>query len=220
MTGHLYGGEANNDFILTGGLHVNEPVCFMPGTDIATAAGDRAVEDLAIGDLVLTSDGLEAPVLWIGRQTVSTRFGDPLRTLPIRVKAGALGDNMPVRDLLVSPGHALLVDDILVQAGALVNSTSIVRESDVPEIFTYYHVELEDHALILAEGVPAATFLDNVDRVAFDNWEEHQRLYPEGRAVQEMDTPRAQSARQVPTAIRQSLAMRAAEIGEPILQAA
>jgi hypothetical protein len=121
-----------------------------------------AVETLAIGDLLLTGDGRVAPVLWIGRQTVATRFADPLRTLPIRVKAGALRDSLPARDLLVSPGHAPFVGTILIHAGALVNGTTITRESDVPEKFTYYHIELEDHALILAEKVPAETFVDNV----------------------------------------------------------
>ncbi|UFW43409.1 Hint domain-containing protein [Bradyrhizobium sp. WSM471] len=84
-------------------------------------SGEVAVESLKRGDMVLCSDGQIMPISWIGRQTVSTVFGDKERALPIRVKAGALGPNMPWRDLLVSPDHALLVDDVLIQAGALVN---------------------------------------------------------------------------------------------------
>jgi Hint domain len=53
---------------------------------------------------------------------------------------------------------------------ALVNGVSIVRERNVPERLTYYHVELDDHSLLLAENTPAETFVDNVDRLAFDNW--------------------------------------------------
>jgi hypothetical protein len=53
------------------------------------------------------------------------------------------------------------------------NGTSIVRETDVPEVFTYYHVEVDDHSLILAENTPSETFVDNVDRLNFDNWAEH-----------------------------------------------
>jgi hypothetical protein len=182
-------------------------ICFMPGTAIATPTGAVAVETLSIGDLVLTSDGRAAPVRWIGRQTVSTLFADETR-LPVRITAGALGDNLPVRDLLVSNDHALLVEGVLVQAGALINGSTIVRERNVPPVFTYYHVELDDHSLILAENVPAETFVDNVERYAFDNWAEHQALYPNGRSVAEMDLPRVKAHRQLPLAVRRLIASR------------
>jgi hypothetical protein len=80
----------------------------------------------------------------------------------------------------------------------------------VPETFTYYHVELNDHSLILAENTPAETFVDNVDRLAFDNWREHEALYPDGEQIVEMMSPRAKAHRQVPRAIRERLSMRAA----------
>jgi hypothetical protein len=185
-------------------------VCFMPGTRILTPAGEVAVEALKRGDLVTTADGQSKPIRWVGRQTVSRLFADPLRVLPIRITQGALGDNMPSRDLLVSPDHALLVDGALIQAGALVNGTSIVRETKVPERFTYYHVELADHSLILADNTPAETFIDNVDRMAFDNWDEHEAL-PDAGDMQlvEMSYPRAKASRQVPRATRDRLARRA-----------
>jgi hypothetical protein len=185
-------------------------ICFMAGTLIATPAGPVRVEDLAVGDLVVTASGDAAPVRWIGRQTVSRVFANPARVLPVRIKAGALADNLPERDLLVSPCHSLLLDDILVQASALLNDTTIVRETNVPATFVYYHVELDDHALILAEGVPAETFVDNVDRLAFDNWDEHLRIYPEGHAVAELPFPRAASARQLPASIVARVAAREA----------
>jgi len=194
--------------------------CFMPGTLVATPDGERAVETLAIGDLVLTHDGRTAPIRWIGRNTVSLVFSDKLRTLPIRVIAGALGENVPARDLLVSPDHALLVGRVLVQAGALVNDTTIMRETNVPSTFVYYHVELADHALILAEGAPAETFIDNVDRMAFDNWEEHERLYGTAPGLVEMDLPRAKAHRQVPAAVREFIAARAEAIAGELSVAA
>jgi len=179
--------------------------CFMPGTRICTPTGEIAVEMLKRGDMIVTADRRSVPVSWIGRQTISARFADPVRVLPIRIKGGALGDNVPSRDLLLSPDHAILIGDILVQAGALVNDISIVRETSGPKTFTYYHVELDDHSLVLAENTPAETFIDNVDRLAFDNWEEHLALYPEGKPIVEMPYPRAKAQRQVPRAIREQL---------------
>ncbi len=185
------------------------PHCFMAGTMIATPAGTAAVETLKHGDLVILQDGDVAPVTWLGRQTVSTLFADKLRVLPIRIKAGALAEGLPGRDLLLSPCHAVLLDDVLVQAGALVNGVSIIRETQVPDTFTYYHVEVANHALVLAEGVPAETFVDNVDRLAFDNWAEHEALCGPAVAIPEMSHPRAKSYRQVPPALRNALQARA-----------
>jgi len=199
----------------SGGTYVflSDTVCFMPGTRILTPAGEVAVEALKAGDVVTTAEGESMPIRWLGRQTVSRLFADPLRVLPIRITQGALGDNMPSRDLLVSPDHALLTDGALIQAGALVNDTSIVRETKVPERFTYYHVELADHSLIVAENTPAETFIDNIDRMAFDNWDEHDAL-PDAGDMQlvEMGYARAKACRQVPRATRDRLARRAAAL--------
>ena len=222
ITNSAYNGNLNNGH---GELkHVDAggsvPICFMAGTSVATPDGGIAVEQLSIGQLVKTVDGRSAPVRWIGRQTVSRLFTDELR-LPVCIRAHAIDENVPCRDLLVSPGHALLVDGVLAQAGTLVNGVSIVRERDVPATFTYYHVELDDHSLILAENVPAETFVDHVDRTNFDNWDEYEALYPEGRNVPEMEYPRAKAYRQVPRAIRERLAARAqALFGESVVDAA
>ena len=188
-------------------------ICFMAGTLIRTPDGEVAVETLKRGDLVVTADGRTEPVTWLGRQTVSRLFADPLRVLPIRIKTGALADNVPSRDLLLSPDHAVLVDGALIQASALVNGTSIVRQTDTKTTFTYYHVEVDDHSLILAENTPAETFIDNIDRMNFDNWAEHLALYPEGKQIEEMPYPRAKAHRQVPVAIRVKLGERAQVIG-------
>jgi Hint domain/Bacterial Ig-like domain/Right handed beta helix region len=193
-------------------ISLTAPTCYMRGTLIATPTGDVPIEELSIGDPVLTLSGDAKPIKWIGRRTVSTQFADPLRALPIRIKANALSINVPSRDLLLSPDHALFIDGVLVHAGALVNASSIVRETDVPARFTYYHVELDDHALIVAENTPAESFIDNVDYVLFDNWQEYVTLYPQGRSIIEMPYPRAKAYRQVPRTIRERLAARAAVI--------
>ena len=186
------------------------PPCFCAGTEIETAVGPVAVEALRIGDIVITNEGKTAPVRWIGRRAVAPHFMDPLKFMPIRIKAGALAEGVPARDLLLSPDHAVLVDGVLAQAGALVNGSSIVRETTAPESFTYYHIELADHALILAEGAAAETFVDNVDRMGFDNWAEYQALVQDQTPVVEMDLPRAKAHRQVPAGIRAMLSTRAA----------
>jgi hypothetical protein len=188
------------------------PACFLAGTAVRTPSGDVLVETLKIGDTITLNDGRTAPVFWVGVRTVCMVFADVLRCLPIRIKAHALGANLPSRDLLLSSDHAVLVDGLLIQAGALVNGVSIVREHHVPTEFRYFHVEVEDHSLLLAENVPAETFVDNVDRMAFDNWAEHQALYPDAPAIEEMEYPRAKAHRQVPPAIRNHLSARAAAL--------
>ncbi|MDR6953266.1 hypothetical protein J2X65_002627 [Ancylobacter sp. 3268] len=193
------------------------PMCFLTGTHIATPEGERLVEDLVIGDLVLTAAGETRPVRWIGRQTMHRQFGEPARVWPIQIAAGALDDNLPRYDLFVSPDHALLIDGLLVQAGALVNGTSVTRHRPAEVRFTYYHIELEDHALVLAEGVPAETFVDNMARRRFDNYAEFEALYGEPKqTIAEMDLPRVKSARQLPVSIRKRIALRASEIGASV----
>jgi Hint domain len=177
-------------------------LCFYAGVKIATPAGEVAVEDLHDGDMVLTANGSAHPIVWLGKSHISTRFADPLRFLPIRITASALGDGLPVRDLLVSPCHAIYLDGILVQAGALVNDTTILRETAVPENFIYYHVELAHHALLIADGALTESFVDNVDRMNFHNWAD--RTVP-AEPIAEMDLPRAKAARQVPQSIRRRL---------------
>jgi len=209
----IAGNYSASEFQLTEGNGVDtittDATCFMAGTLIRTPKGDVPVERLSCGDAVVGTDGRVRAATWVGRQTIATRFADPLRVLPIRIRSGALAENVPSRDLLLSPDHAILVEGTLVHAGALVNGTSILRETAVPKIFVYYHVEVDDHALILAEGAPAETFVDNVDRLNFDNWAEHVALFPEGRTIEELPYPRAKAARQVPVHARVKLAERA-----------
>jgi len=210
----LEGSYAQSGFVLAenGSLdqitYNSDLACFCAGTRIATANGEVAVEDLRIGDRLLTLEGSFEPVVWIGRSTVSRRFADPVRNLPVRIRAGALGENTPCRDLLLSPDHAVFLDGLLVHAGALINGASIVRETAVAETFVYYHVELGAHAVILADNAPAETFVDTVDRMSFDNWAEHEKLYPNGATMDELPYPRVKAARQAPARLRAALSAR------------
>lgn len=181
-------------------------ICFLSGTTIATTTGDRTVEALAPGDMVLTADGGAKEVRWVGRSTHARAFADPARAYPIRIKQGALGENLPARDLLVSPGHAVLVRGVLVQAAALVNGVSVVRETPATDMFTYYHVELDSHELLFAEGVPAESFLMGGEHMVFDNIAER----PANLGLPaEMPYPRVKAPRQLPASIRALLAERA-----------
>ena len=184
--------------------------CFLPGSQIATPAGEVSVECLTIGDPVLTVDGRSVPVKWIGRQTVSTRFGPAERLMPVRFAAGALGQSLPHADLTVTADHGMLVEGVICHAGALVNGGTITRVplAQMGKTYTVYHVETENHEIILANGAPAETFIDNAGRRAFDNYAEFEALYGEVPEMQELPYPRAMSARQVPDRIRATLARR------------
>lgn len=183
-------------------------LCFYPGTALADMYGTKTVETIAAGDYLMTTNGAKR-VRWVGQNHIHTGFADPLRSLPICIRQGALGGGLPVRDLRLSPDHAICIDGILVQASALVNGRSIFRDYDVPEQFTYYHVELETHELLVAEGVAAESFVDNVDRMNFHNWDE--RADP-ATPIMEMDLPRAKSFRQLPAAIRRQLELNEAAV--------
>ena len=190
--------------------------CFLTGTRILTDKGEVAVETLQIGDLVQTAERTLEPIKWIGRQTREPQqVRNPLRSHPIHIKAGALGNGLPHRDLFVSPDHALLFEGLLINAGALVNGTSIVK-TEPTETFTYFHVELDKHALLVAEGTAAESYLpQKEDRLVYDNGAEYEALYPHGSKIilWPLDYPRISSAVTVPRYIRKQLNQIAAELG-------
>ena len=165
---YTFSGQSSA-FNPTGGSTSDPTVCFATGTRIRTLSGDVYVEDLRIGDLVVTSSGLPSPVVWLGHRTIDCR-NHPRRAevLPIRVTSHAFGESLPLRHLFVSPGHSICVDacgEVLIPAGSLVNGTTIVQV-DV-EMVTYWHVELDKHEIILAEGLPCESYLEMGNRNFF-----------------------------------------------------
>ena len=101
----------------------------------------------------------------------------------------------------------MLVDGALCEAGALVNGTTIIRVplSEFGRSYTVYHVETEAHEIILANGAPAETYVDNVSRRAFDNFSEFEELYGDQPEMRELSYPRASNARHLPSRIRSRL---------------
>jgi hypothetical protein len=153
--------------------------CFLKGTNIRSAEGDRRVEDLSLGDLLPTVFGGICPIQWIGRYSI--KKSDPTRAwvkrvLPVRVARSALGLDVPCADLYVTKEHALLIDGVLVTAGSLINGTTITIY-DPPELdeLEFFHIKLERHNAIYAEGAPCETMI-NVELSAV-NFAEYLRYY-------------------------------------------
>jgi Hint domain len=144
------------------------PVCFAIGTRISTEAGEVAVEDLRVGDLVRLADGGLMGIAWIGRRAIDCRAEEhPDVVWPIRIAPDAFGPGQPHWPLFLSPDHAAYVDGVLVPVRLLVNDTTI-RQIECDTV-VYYHVELERHAVFLAEGLPVESYLDVGNRQWFDN---------------------------------------------------
>jgi len=152
--------------------------CYCRGTLIRTEHGEVAVETLAIGDRVVTASGAIRPIKWMGKRSYSGRFVLGRKDiLPICIKAGALERNIPRRDLWISPHHAMYLNGILIESQDLINGKSIVQAEQVEQV-EYFHIELESHDVILAEGAPSETFIDDDSRGMFHNAHEYYALYP------------------------------------------
>lgn len=144
------------------GIDLQELASYGQGTLIDTPQGERPIEALRLGERVLTVGGEALPIEWIGRRSYSGwSMLDNREIAPVCVRANAIADHVPKRDLWVSPCHGLLIDAVLIPAQLLVNGISIVRSDAVWEI-QYHHIELERHAVILAENAPTETSVDEV----------------------------------------------------------
>lgn len=142
--------------------------CFASGTRIATTRGDLVVKALRAGDeMRLARDGT-APVIWLGWRNVDCRWHPrPWDVQPVRIAPDAFGPGQSLRPLLLSPDHAAFIDGVLIPIRYLFNGTTIVQES--VERVTYWHVELDRHNVLLAEGVACESYLDTGNRSAFAN---------------------------------------------------
>jgi hypothetical protein len=159
-------------------------VCFARGTRVGTPQGETAVEDLRIGDLVNASfspDAERTPQLvkWLGYRRIDLKeHPRPDMVAPIRIRNSAFADGVPHRDLLVSPDHAILVDGMLISARQLLNGVTIRREENWRSV-EYFHVELDRHAVMTAEGLAVESYLDTGNRGFFASSSDPLVLHPD-----------------------------------------
>jgi hypothetical protein len=153
--------------------------CFLKGTTIRTADGNRKIEDLAVGDLLPTAYREIRPIQWIGHYSYkkddqAKRWAN--NVLPVRVARSAVGPDLPHADLYLSQEHGLLIDGVLVTAGSLLNGKTITLydASELNEL-EFFHIKLAQHTVIYAEGAPCETLINFDERAV--NFAEYVRRY-------------------------------------------
>lgn len=180
----LPGDFTTDDFIVTNaaaGADITI-VCFRAGTRIRVTGGNVPVEELCIGEpvLVLAHDGrlVPRPIVWIGHRSVDCRrHPSPHLVWPVRIRAGTFGPDAPCRDLFLSPDHAVFVDGALIPVKYLINDGSI-EQVPMDEV-TYFHIELQEHSVLLAEDLATESYLDTGDRTKFYNGGKQPTLFPD-----------------------------------------
>jgi len=203
-------------------------VCFARGTGIMTEHGECLVEDLSVGDMVLTADDWLCPIRWIGsRKLDAATLQQNPRLLPIRIAAGALGNGRPERDLLVSPQHRILArsriaqrmfsaTEVLVAAKHLLGMEGVSVDDTATEV-EYFHFLFDKHQVVFANGTESESLhtgpqaLLSMDEAARD---EILGLFPE------LATPGIrESARKIPESGRRArqLVSRHTQQQQPLL---
>jgi hypothetical protein len=163
------GTYAADSFIATPNLtETDVTLCFAAGTRIATPHGEVPVEQLAVGDEVLTLLGAARPIVWIGVGKVLATRGRRDAATPVIVRKAALGDKVPCRDLRVTKGHSLYIDGVLIPVEELINQRSILWDDRAQEL-DIYHIELATHDVLLADGAPAESYRADGNRWLFRN---------------------------------------------------
>ena len=146
-------------------------VCFLPGSLITTPSGTRAIEDLSVDDEIIAYiDGTTAPrrVTWAGQAHCTVRPGlpDDQAGYPVRILKDAIADGVPFKDMLITAEHCLFFDGKFVPARMLVNGRSIFFDKSITS-YDYYHIETEDHSVIMADGMLTESYLDTGNRRSF-----------------------------------------------------
>src|SRR6266576_1608460 len=194
--------------------------CFLKGTKISTPSGDRPVQELQIGDEVQTLTGRKA-IKWIGYNKFTKEEGRAWQenVMPIHVARFAIDDHTPYRDLYLSPLHCVFFSEALIPVMYLINETSIApgTPSEMSAL-EYYHVELDTHEVIYAEGALVESY-DGSNRDNFTNFMQYERLY--GAERQSKMTPfapilRYHGRRQELNGLVRSLISNVIDVRDPI----
>ncbi|MFL5281406.1 MAG: Hint domain-containing protein [Rhodopila sp.] len=149
------------------------PICFLRGTRIATPSGEVPIEHLSAGDLILTHAGKARAIIWIGESNALAPGHRRSVATPVIIRRNAFGNGIPNGDLRVTGAHAFLFDSVLIPAEFLINHRSIVWD-DEPQEVSLYHIELETHDVLIANGAPAESYRDDGNRWLFRNaWTAH-----------------------------------------------
>jgi Hint domain len=154
--------------------------CLLKGTMISTPSGERLVQELQIGDEVLTLSGRK-PIKWIGYNKFTKEEGKAWQddVMPIRLARFAIDGHAPHRDLYLSPSHYVFLNEVLIQVQYLINETSVAQHMppDMSAI-EYYHIDLGTHEVVYAEGALVDSYFDDgSNRENFSNFVQHERLY-------------------------------------------
>jgi hypothetical protein len=176
-TGFMVGG----DLLLT----TQDALCFLRGTRILTPTGQVAVEALRAGDAVVTRFGGIQRVKWLGRQHYAAAFlANHPEKWPVCIQAGALAPGVPAGDLYVSPGHSMLLGDVLVLAATLVNGVTVTQTRPSSQV-DYVQIDLGAQDCVMAEGAWSETYADAPGmRAQFHNAAEYAARYPDEPPVE------------------------------------
>lgn len=151
----------------TGGILI----CFLKNSMIRTENGDVPVQDLRIGDTIIAYENgkeISRSVTWAGKATatVNPALPDDEAGYPVRIFKDAIADGVPFKDMLITPEHCLFFDGKFIPARMLVNSRTIIYDRTITT-YDYYHVETEQHSIIMADGMMTESYLDTGNRASF-----------------------------------------------------
>jgi hypothetical protein len=164
-----FGGSISNFEFTSGSFGTDlTTICFCVGTLIGTPDGEAQVEKLRPGDTVSTAHNGPRKIVWVGQGKVLATRGRRSAATPVIVRKGALAPNVPHEDLRVTKAHALYIDDVLIPVEFLVNHKTILWDDRAQEV-EIYHVELESHDVLIANGAPAESYRDDGNRWLFQN---------------------------------------------------